>query len=374
MTNTEESWVKHYLPDALLPRIEAELLTRPAYHSPIATISDIRQNGLLEAWSVTAFSCIRNFADYLDSPIYFVISHAPIPSAMICKFDDFQCIVITACLSENMTRLAANLLAEGNIFEFLLKSVEPSEPTGIAQKARKEAVYNCARQNMAISTEIWNVAHLLTNYSSYFIIAHEISHILLGHFDSHNAMSMVEFEVHDVPPTLLSRSNEWQADSFAAIATLFRLNALLEMEAEPNADWLQDPNARVRLIAVLGYLIFTSMDFLDNNDGDYSLRTHPSPMSRAGLMMATLSISAHHLLGVDTSCTHKICQSAFKAVEVALLNIAGGALSEDEVLKYGNEAQTSLDHFFIYLQFDKANRDYSRLSNISWKYLIPGVA
>lgn len=163
------------------------------------------------------------------------------------------------------------------------------------------------------------------------------------------------------------------ADSFAIVATLFRLNALIEMKSEPEANWLQDPNVRVSFIATMVYLIFTSMDFLDENDDDYILKTHPSPMSRAGLSMVNLGMASEIFYGEDLSDTHKICQSAFKAVEVSLLNVAGGALTEDEVSRYGGEAERSFHQLFLLLRQDKINRDYTRMSNISWGFILPGV-
>lgn len=374
MANLEESWIDYYLPEHLLPRLEGELIKFPNYRSPIATTAEINEDGFLEAWCISAFSCIRNFAQYIENPTYFVISRAPLPSAMVCKYSDFQCIIITSTLYENLTRLTANLLTNENLFNFLIHSSEPTEGSEPVFLARKDAVHSCANHIMAIETAIWNITHVMVNYSAYFIVAHELAHLLLGHMDQAEDMAMVEFEAHTALPTTSSRANEWQADSFASVATLFRLNSLLEMQAEAEADWLQDSAARVRFLAVMCYLIFTSMDFMEREDWNYDMRTHPSPMSRAGLTMATVAMAARYLFGIDMHDTHTISQKSFKAVEVSLINVAGGGLSSAEASRYGEETEKSLGLFFAFLTSDKVNRNHARLSKVSWSFMVPGVA
>lgn len=372
MSDQFDNWKSSYIPDAKLGEVETELATKPFLRFPIYTVDDIDGDSFLYQVSITVASCIKAITgEFPDGPTYFALSSSEAPSALIAKFKDYQCIVISHSTIRLCHKFAKTLFQDDDMKNFVISGREVVDRLEPTTRTRKEAVSFILSGDLGDDNQALEWADLFVFFSSYFIVAHEIGHLACDHFSGRNSLSISESDGAPDDELIARRADEWQADSFAAIATIYQHIRLLEGKSTPLDPRFPDRLSAYRFSIVLIYCVFTIMDLNNKSDVDYSRNSHPAPLARAGLTAVSLMISSSYTTTLNQPQAHELVRSAFKAVEVCIGRFGSGMLTAEDIERYGGEAADSLIIFTDYISCTGGKRDLSRWSGLSWtKYLV----
>jgi len=173
------------------------------------------------------------------------------------------------------------------------------------------------------------LAAILMSDAMYFLCSHEMGHILLGHLSSdivpQAAMSEDTLSAEDPE---VSRCLERDADAFAAGAVLFRQIAIAGQQRTLGPE---DILSNFRFPFCATYILLALMERPLHNGG-MSKATHPPSLVR----MMSLLPTCHAFLqswrtGIEFDEMTEPVSLCTRAVELTLLSIGGGCLTNEEV-------------------------------------------
>lgn len=332
-----------YLPKGRYAAVEALILNdAPAFAGPFLDPDEIEASLPLRLIGVPIDGCIRNLThNFPDGPTYWVLISTAVPNAMIAKFSTFQCIVIGMPLPLAVIQLATNLLRWEPLRRYLLEGVAPPKEQAPMRVTRAEAVDRLIHRPAAWDDETGALASTLNFLTLYLLTSHELGHLALGHLDRAGAKGGFIEEspagAADLKAARESRALEWDADIFAAAATIWWTGAPPVRE-----DWkevLTDKPAGLRLFFVGAYVFFSVMDRISASSTPDLLRTHPRPLVRITLLMAGAAHVLQALGGFTADEAQEEARAAIRAVEIALNELEGGMMSSQEA----TTLQQSLD-------------------------------
>jgi len=197
----------------------------------------------------------------------------------------------------------------------------------------------------------------------YFLTAHEIGHLALGHLDRKAEGSMDEVSDNG-ESKIASRAMEWDADSFAMNATVYLTGSEFRQQ-EVWRDMLPDTEASLRLLSVMTYVLFTLMDSMGPQDRPAEDRTHPRPLVRVGLATFNLAAVMSGFGSVDGSVVMDTNRAAIRAVEIALHELAGGVMERALATQLGEELDVEAERLVATLGGELWTQlDRSRLNDL----------
>jgi len=374
--NVDFDWKPLYIPEAELSKIETELDKKPALRRPIYTVEEIGGDKFLCQVCNVVFDCIGSItAKFPDGPTYFALSSSEVPAALIAKFGGFQCIVVSHSAVRLCHDFAKIVFQDDDLIQFVISGRDVEDRFEPITRTRKEAVSAILSKGREDTDRACEWADLLASLASYFIVAHEIGHLACDHFSDRDSLSIVENDNVAGDMAVARRADEWQADSFAVIATLYQHIRIMEGESRPRDTRFPDRLSAYRFSLILAYIIFTVMDLENSGDIDYSKNSHPAPLARAGLTAVSLMQSSLYTTTIDQPQALELARLAFKAIEICIGRAGGGMLTAEEIERYGGEAEESLMAFCKQLDHISDKRDLLRWSHLSWtEYLFPKIA
>ena len=361
-----------YLPSNLFATIENKLArTQHGLVAPLVTIEELNEQLEYGRLASPIALCIDSLTrDFPDGRTYFVISKATVATAMVMRFPNFQCVILSYAISKNILSLTASLLGQETLRDCLLFEREIEDPDTETVATRRDAV-----KSLVDKEESWigpNVDLFLKVHFAavYFLTAHEIGHLALDHIDNINGIGHLDEHdyIEDRDRLFHCRCLEWQADCFAIIATIFMLRMQIRNERQ-NWDTLlgtEESWAAIRLTAFVAYLLFSIMDIAHLEDKNPDMSTHPSALTRYSLSAMQLAVFLKIYDERDMGETFAHMKSAIKGFEIVLCQLAGGMMTSEEVDRFGGEAEQNLLKMLEHLTELSPKQNFERIENYSW--------
>jgi hypothetical protein len=309
--------------------------------------------------------CVRNLTHgFPDNPTYFALSEALSLNAVIGRFSNFQCVIITWEFYKRATIFWNSLLVDKGLVNFLKSGSDPDEPDILPVKNRGEALAELLSND--ISNDETALLGIPLNYLFMYILAsHEVGHLALGHLHrSANAY------IDEMGPTkselrISSRAREWDADGFALGATLYLTGS--DFAKEPFVkDLLVSKEANLRIVFVVAYALFILLDEASPQDRPLEERTHPRPLVRVGLASLAVSRLLHMLGAMDASEALDTARRAIRAVEIAVLHLAGGVMEPSLAKNLTAELAAEADRLSASFNDQLETLDRSRIGHYAW--------
>lgn len=359
-----------YLPHERYGAVEALIMKEaPGFAGPFLEPEDIEASLPLRLIGAPVDGCIRNLThDFSDGPTYWVLIRTAVPNAMIAKFGAFQCIVIGMALPLAVVRLATNLLRWEPLRRYLLEGLAPPVERAPMLVTRSEAVDRLIDRAAAWDGETGTLASTLNFMTVYLLTAHEIGHLALGHLDRAGVRGGFIEEspaaATDLTEARESRALEWDADIFAAAATIWWTGVPGVRE-----DWkevLTDKPAGLRLFFVGAYVFFSVMDRVSKSATPDPLRSHPAPMVRITLMMLGAAHVLQLLGGFTADEAQDEARAAIRAVEIALNELEGGMMNRTEAAALQDALDLAVEESTITLTNLIPRLSRHRLSGLFW--------
>lgn len=354
-----------YLPEGKIGKVESFLERKAdSMVAPICSTEEIDDDLVLRIWANFTDVCIRNITfRFEDGPTYFCLVSAEIPNALIVKFDDFQCVVISKVLPEANFGLALKMLNSTSYWNYLETgnpSVDPSRPPS---KSRDNALKSLFALNMSHKTQ-FNPATLFLIISAYFLCSHELGHLALGHLDRNdgNEASIIEIGAVTDDQKLESRAREWDADIFASAATLWHLGSLAGEEGWK--EFLQPYPKSLRYFIAAIYHFFTVFDFSSPHSRAQNNLTHPEPMVRAGIIVPAIASIVSHW-GRDEDIM-EVSKSTIREFEIALFELTDGNMDREEAMRLQAKAELDLQEIGEAFQKILPSLDRTRLADLAF--------
>ncbi|RZJ45582.1 MAG: hypothetical protein EON87_07170 [Brevundimonas sp.] len=349
----EGTVTSNYLPVHLYSAVET-LIQRKAVRlaGPIVDPADIDARMSLRLCAAPVATCVGSFTErFPDGPTYFALVDSPSPTAMIGRFTGFQCVVVSLALHDRLARMATVLLGWQPLRDYLLQGTPPPTESGSSTRSRLEAIDEVYAAAGPLTAETGPLFSLIGFLGMYFIAAHEVGHLALGHLDS---AQFDEGFIEEISDAVLagnakaaSRAMEWDADVFAGAGTVWWTGF-----PQVREDWaavLPDKLAGLRAFLVTAYFLFTVMDHANPATKAPEDRTHPAPLVRATLMAVGLAAVLGGLGGISVEEALEESRAAIRATEIALHEVAGGMMEAQqaqalqiEFEKVGDEVSASL--------------------------------
>lgn len=359
-----------YLPIERYAPVEALILKEaPAFAGPFLDPQDIEASLPLRLIGAPIDGCIRNLThNFPDGPTYWVLIRTAVPNAMIAKFSTFHCVVIGMPLPLAVIQLATNLLRWEPLRRYLLEGVAPPREQAPMRVTRAQAVDRLIARPAAWDDETGALASTLNFLTLYFLTSHELGHLALGHLDRTGAKGGFIEEspagAADLEAARESRALEWDADIFAAAATIWWTGV-----PSVRDDWkevLADKPAGLRLFFVGTYVFFSVMDRISTSSTPAPLRTHPLPMVRITLMMMGAAHVLQSLGGFTADEAQEEARAAIRAVEIALNELEGGMMSSLEAITLQQSLDVAVEEGTTTLAKLIPELSRHRLSGLFW--------
>lgn len=369
-TLNEDRLTDTYLPNDRYGAVEALIMKEaPAFAGPFLEPQDIEEFLPLRLIGAPIDGCIRNLThDFPDGPTYWVLIRTAVPNAMIAKFGTFQCVVIGMALPLAVVGLATNLLRWEPLRRYLLEGVSPPAEQAPVRVTRSEAVQRLIDRAAAWDDETGALASTLNFMTLYLLTAHELGHLALGHLDRTGVRGGFIEESPAAGTDLIeareSRALEWDADIFAAAATIWWTG--VPGVREDWKDVLTDKPAGLRLFFVGAYVFFSVMDRVSKSSTPDPLRTHPAPMVRITLMIMGAAQVLQALGGFTADEAQNEARAAIRAVEIALNELEGGMMDRTEAAALQEALDISVEECTTTLASLIPGLSRHRLSGLFW--------
>jgi len=356
-----------YLPPQHLGAVEAMLIQEGGdLLAPLYTADEVQAEFPLQLIASPVDHCIRNLTHaFPDGPTYFVVSHSGAVNAMIARFTTFQCIVVAQGVHVRSSLMLFGLLPSTSLRAYIASGIEPDEPVAEPTRSREAAIAGLFDSTLAVSPEVLSLTASVNYLLLYFLTAHEIGHLALGHLERRKGGAMDEVGLSDGPKAE-SRAQEWDADGFALTGTLYLTGSPFR-EQPVWCDLLPDLPAGLRVVTVVAYLLFTLMDSSGPQDRATEDRTHPRPLVRVGLATMTLAAVMHHFGAVGGQDVLDVTRASIRAIEIALHEQMGGVMEADLATKLSAELDEEAERLVQVLGGELWDAlDRSRLTSLFW--------
>ena len=362
-----------YLPVEHWGAVETRILRRaPSLVGRILEPNEIEDLLSLRLCAAPIDHCIRNLTHrFRDGPTWYAITDAPYANAVVARFENFQCIVVSQAFHVTASLLFVRLLAWPPLREFVRNGAEPPEPTSPPSRGRVEAVVQLLADDGEFDGEARELTAAFCYLLLYLLTAHEIGHLALGHLDLCDNGQMVEVDSNPAEKAQ-SRAMEWDADGFAIAATQW----LAGSEFREVGSWpqlLSDNSANLRVVCTTAYVLFTLMDALSPQDRPTETRTHPRPLVRAGLAAHTLTRLVHVWGAVDGSEVISTMRQVSRSIEFAILETAGGVMEAPLANELGIALGVEIDSLGPIYNALIPQLDRSRLDGVFWAKALQSV-
>ncbi len=362
-----------YLPVEHWGAVETRILRRaPSLVGRILEPGEVEKVLPLRLCAAPIDHCIQNLTHrFPDGPTWYAITDASDANAMVARFEDFQCIVVSQAFHVTASLLFVRLLAWPPLREFVRTGAEPPEPTSPPSRGRVEAVVQLLAEDGEFDGEARELTAAFCYLLLYLLTAHEVGHLALGHLDLCENGQMVEVD-SNLAEKAQSRAMEWDADGFAIAATQWLVGSDFR-EVGAWSHLLSDNPANLRVVCTTAYVLFTLMDALSLQDRPPETRTHPRPLVRAGLAALTLTRLMHGWGAVDGSEVISTMRQVSRSVELAILKTAGGVMEASLANELSIALEAEIDSLGpIYAALiSQLNR--SRLDGLLWAEALQSV-
>jgi hypothetical protein len=352
-----------------LAALESYILKHaPDLAGPMLTNDDITSGGLNSLCVGTISHCLGNLShewDPGDVPWLAIVETDKI-NAMIARVDGEVYVVVSTALYAAVGMSVHAVLLDPQFVEFIRDGAIPVDDVTDLAKDRRAAIATLLERAVTDRCPAPDLHAAITTLACYFLAAHEMGHLAQGHLERDGAPGFaVEADQADVENRAESRCLEWNADVFAAIATTYLTGS------ESWRPVFSNPAFSLRCFVAATYLLFSFMDLSNDNARDRSVRTHPEPMVRVGVMSMALTSA----LGFGGRMTQEealeIMQATIRALEIAIGRIGGGMLDEDRRNKVIADAFATLDEIGAVWPELKAKLNTERTKPYMWAAFIP---
>lgn len=357
-----------YLPQRFWGAVEARILTAsPSLVGEIVPPEDINANGLHRAPLAGVDVCARNLTHglTLGQPFYFCVTRSTAFNAMVAKFGSFYCIVLSEGLYQYLYVAMAALLSHEPLAKFLESGEEPADDLQPALRSRREAwAHILARSSSLTSDRSFGLASVPTLLGMYFLTAHEIGHVVLGHLSSNRDSHAVEEGSSLSADHAMSRTLERDADAFAAAATVWYTGA-----EEVRDRWrsvLNDKQAGLRLLFTASYVLFSIMDLHSDSEDIIQQSTHPAPMVRISSMGMLLSGVMACWGAYTLDEVWEAGRQCVRAVEIATMALGQGMMTASEAAALQQEAERAIQSHFRNMAHAWEKLDRNQLDAYFW--------
>lgn len=362
----EEFWTT-YLPPSKLGKIEFFLRKQAAgLAGPIQSADDIVEDLHLKIWANAVDVCIRNITRrFSDGPTFFCLIASELPNALIVKFDDFQCVVISTVLPDACLGLALRMTTSTSYLEYIETGIPLAELGIPPSQTRDESLKKLFEPNDADTSQpSIDVATAFLYISAYFLCSHELGHLALGHLDRQDKSisAMSEMGQGSSPNRLQKRTKEWDADVFASAATVWYLGQLSGQEGWEKV--FVTPKQSLRYFFSTAYHFFTIMDFCYPGGRGRTDRTHPEPLVRISLMLIALLVKLESWGIKSADGVFDDAREAVRAFEITLQELGGGNMSRSEATRLQSQAESDLDEIVEEFQSLKTSLNRIRLTDL----------
>lgn len=356
-----------YLPEQCYGLIETYLQrSGGSLIAPILSEVDVQADRAHNIWANSVDVCIRNITHrFPDGPTYFCLVGSKVPTAMIIKFAYLQCIVISSALPDAVLGLALKMCTSSALRDYIDSGTKPGEARPPFPRSRKEALEYVFQTDRDISHSVQE-ATLVLYISAYFLSAHELGHLALGHLEKLGSTkaAIIENEPIDTSDPVLSRTMEWDADIFAGAATNWYIGQLGPLGDPGWGKIFSSAEKNLRIFSITAYSLFTIMDLVVPEATDQAKRTHPAPLVRVGLMNAALAVVIGNWGVLSRDQVLDEAREAIRCFEIALHEIGGGNMSRPEAEALQRQAEADLEEVGATFQRIEEQLDRSRLSDL----------
>ena len=268
----------------------------------------------------------------LDRPIYWCVTQSSTINAMVAAYSnpDMYCVVIARGTINTLHHFAAGILVDEQLRDFLSTSSEAIDEGSEPERSRREAWLKVADDAKVNATRASiESAVPVTFVALYFLMAHEVGHLVGGHLPLCRGGFAAEASSKAAENFADSRTLERDADALAANATVYLLGN--EDFRESWADILTDPQSAFRYFFVSTYILFSVMDIFGPEGEFDEHRTHPPSMVRVSTTSAMLSVAVDFYGGFTKDEIWEIGRSAVRSIEIAVMTLGQGMMTAEEV-------------------------------------------
>lgn len=303
----------------------------------------------------------------LDRPVYWCVTRAKVVNAMIAGYRSpgMYVVVVGEGMLSAVFYFCAAIMASEPLARFLSDNLDPVDEMKPAERSRREAWTKIMTEADERFTGV-TVSRAFPIYflAMHFLMAHEIGHLVGGHLPLFAGGFTAEVDGSGRPDKAENRALERDADALAAAATTYLLgNADF---AASWADYLTDREAGLRYFFTALYILYSVMDLFGPEDPFAEERTHPPAMVRASVTTAMLTIVLHLYEGFTRDESWEVARRSIRAVEIAVMELGGGMMTEDEVDRFAADGDQNLrDHLRLWPGL-KARLNRSHLDKYHW--------
>lgn len=340
---------------------------RPSFSGPILAIDALTEFPLQSVTNWTIAMCVRSLTErFEEKPFYICVSASRAVNAVMADLGDFHCMILGERLCSLVVQLIGGLGTSAHLQRYLATGAAPPEPDGPSTCSRDEALDHVLRLTLDFDEPFGAAVTPLTMLAMYFLAAHEVGHVALGHLESRLVADGLISEGQGEAGEVLaqSRALEWDADSFAAAATVWFTGA--SPQIPELALFFPTMASGLRHFVVAAYAFFSAMDLLETSEKGPSERTHPPPLVRVTLAMTILAQSCQRWGRMGADEVHEIATAAIRATEIALYELGGATMSPAVAQSLQTLAGATLEELGPLLMSLHPTLNRHRLENYFW--------
>lgn len=341
---------RHYLPTQHYGAVEYRILCQnPSLAAPILAPNELSSEAFASAlWGLTeALGNLTHQLD-LDRQVYWCVTRSPSVNAMVARYSDpdLYCVVIGIGAINAITWFSLAAMESDALALFLSEDIDPVDSMAAPGCSRREAWRQLAGkvEGTRLTSTVARAAPLMF-LACHFLMAHEVCHIAGGHLALYNGAFTAEDGGRNGLERAVSRTLERDADALAASATLYLLlhPDFLDQWAKVFVGYDANWNASLRQFFTASYVLFSIMDLLGPDDAIGQDRTHPPALVRISTMSIMLAFNLEAFGEISAEEAFGVARRALQAVEIAVFDLAGGIMAEDEALALQSEVQRGLE-------------------------------
>ncbi|MBB3348325.1 hypothetical protein [Sphingomonas sp. BK069] len=355
-----ESCIVQKRPALAAPILDFASVINDAFHQPAVTGIDLAMLDLVHQGSI-------------DLPVYYCVSAAPAVNAMVARFQSFYCIVISEGLYGHIYPIAAGLLSHEPLRTFLAGGKEPHDDNGSPGRTRRDAfAWLHAHGATAAGPEALQLCRYYVEVIIYFVVAHEIGHIVGGHLGSRSldASLITEADALTGEAADGKRALEIDADMFASLATAMFIGRRGSSQLWSELDI--NPTTGMRLLFGAAYILFSVMDLFGPEDAlARRQKGHPAPLIRMHILGLVVANTVAQLSRFNRESIWDQGVHAVRAVEIALYEMAGGIMEDPQALAYEEAANVIWEEHIRRWPEVVTTLDRSRRSSYPWAATLP---
>lgn len=361
-----------YLPPKLWGAMEHRIGPYSTLAGPIIPAEELDEESWHRPFMSGVDHCARNLTAGIGAPFYYCMTNTSAVNAMIARFTapDFYGVAVARGCYQNVYALTAALLNHAPLRTYIETGEQPDDDGRPSHRSRREALIKKLSEAGSNATiEGMELGAVVSNVAGYFLMAHEIGHLALGHlplFDRKHATECDEDQLSDLA---VSRTLERDADLFAAAATVWNIGSPPMQEKWGTV--FRDELVLFRCFFVGAYILFSMMDLRRGGD-ETAQQTHPAPMVRITSTAGPLAgiMNAWGRFAPET--VWDWCREAVRAVEIATLAIGGGMMDAATAERLTQEAEKANEEHLREMPSLMAKMDRSMLDHYFWAKTLRG--